>query len=53
MPPRRSNRECRNWRSFVDEPLFQLRPEWAEGMTERQMLARFRDRVAVGQAVFA
>jgi peptidoglycan LD-endopeptidase CwlK len=42
-----------NWKNFVDEPHFQLRPSWAEGLSERQMLAQFRDRVAGGQQLFA
>jgi peptidoglycan LD-endopeptidase CwlK len=42
-----------NWRNFVDEPHFQLRPPWAEALSERQMLAQFRDRVAGGQQLFA
>jgi peptidoglycan L-alanyl-D-glutamate endopeptidase CwlK len=42
-----------SWRSLVDEPHFQLRPAWAQGLTERQMLAQCRDRVAGGQHLFA
>jgi peptidoglycan L-alanyl-D-glutamate endopeptidase CwlK len=42
-----------NWTSFVDQPHFQLRPAWAEGMTERDMLAELRDRAANGTPVFA
>lgn len=34
-----------NWRTIVDQPHFQLRPEWAIGLTERQMLAGLRARV--------
>lgn len=31
-----------NWKTIQDEPHFQLRPSWATGMTERDMLARLR-----------
>jgi peptidoglycan L-alanyl-D-glutamate endopeptidase CwlK len=31
---------------FVDEPHYQLRPAWAKGMTERDMLANLRNRVS-------
>jgi peptidoglycan L-alanyl-D-glutamate endopeptidase CwlK len=30
------------WKRFCDEPHYQLRPKWAEGMKEREMLAMFR-----------
>jgi peptidoglycan LD-endopeptidase CwlK len=42
-----------DWKSFADEPHFQLRPEWAEGMSERDMLAVLRAKVAQGKDVFA
>jgi peptidoglycan L-alanyl-D-glutamate endopeptidase CwlK len=42
-----------NWTSFVDQPHFQLRPAWADGMTERDMLAELRVRLANGTPVFA
>ena len=42
-----------NWRTIVDQPHFQLRPAWATALTERQMLAELRDRVAGGIDVFA
>ena len=42
-----------NWTSIVDQPHFQLRPDWAAGLTERQMLAELRDRVAAGIDAFA
>jgi peptidoglycan L-alanyl-D-glutamate endopeptidase CwlK len=32
-----------SWKSIVDEPHFQLRPAWAKGMSEREMLAQFRN----------
>jgi len=34
-----------DWK-FVDEPHYQLRPAWATGMTERDMLANLRNRVS-------
>ena len=34
-----------DWK-FVDEPHYQLRPAWAKGMTERDMLATLRNRVS-------
>ena len=34
-----------DWK-FVDEPHYQLRPHWASGMTERDMLANLRNRVS-------
>lgn len=42
-----------NWKSFVDAAHFQLRPAWALDMTERNMLARLRERVASGTSLFA
>jgi len=35
-----------DWKSIVDEPHYQLRPHWATGMTERDMLATLRTRVS-------
>jgi len=35
-----------DWKSIVDEPHYQLRPHWATGMTERDMLANLRNRVS-------
>jgi len=35
-----------DWKSIVDEPHYQLRPSWATGMTERDMLATLRNRVS-------
>jgi len=34
-----------DWK-FVDEPHYQMRPHWAKGMTEREMLAILRTRVS-------
>jgi peptidoglycan L-alanyl-D-glutamate endopeptidase CwlK len=42
-----------NWSSFVDQPHFQLRPAWAAELTERQMLAQLRVRVADHQPLLA
>jgi len=42
-----------NWKSIVDQPYFQLRPDWAAEMRERDMLAALRERVASGTEVFA
>lgn len=41
-----------NWKSIVDQPHFQLRPTWANGMNEKSMLAELRRRKAAGQAVY-
>ncbi len=40
------------WKSLVDQPHFQLRPDWARDLTEGQMLAELRRRVAAGTPVF-
>jgi peptidoglycan LD-endopeptidase CwlK len=37
-----------DWRSFQDEPHWQLRPEWSKGMSESAMLAGLRARKAKG-----
>jgi len=42
-----------NWTSIVDQPHFQLRPAWAAGMRERDMLAKLRARRAAGTGAFA
>jgi len=42
-----------NWKTIVDQPHFQLRPEWAGGITEKEMLAELRDRAANGTPVYA
>jgi peptidoglycan L-alanyl-D-glutamate endopeptidase CwlK len=42
-----------NWKSFVDEPHFELRPGWARNLTEREMLAALRSRVAGGKPIYA
>lgn len=42
-----------NWQTFVDQPHFQLRPAWAVGMSDRQMLAGLRSRKDLHQAAYA
>lgn len=42
-----------SWKTLVDEPHFQLRPQWAAGMAERQMLAELRDRRTSESPVYA
>ena len=42
-----------SWKSIVDEPHFQLRPDWASNLTERQMLAALRTRVGDGLPIYA
>lgn len=42
-----------NWKTIVDQPHFQLRPIWASGLSEKQMLAELRARHDSGAAVFA
>lgn len=42
-----------NWTSIKDEPHFQLRPGWADGMKEKAMLAELRTRKASGNDFFA
>lgn len=42
-----------NWTTIVDQPHFQLRPVWAQDLSEREMLASLRERLASGQPVFA
>jgi len=42
-----------NWKTFVDQPHFQLRPDWAVDLSERQLLAELRRRVADEAPIFA
>ena len=42
-----------SWKTIVDQPHFQLRPAWAADMTETQMLAELRNRVAEGHSAYA
>jgi peptidoglycan L-alanyl-D-glutamate endopeptidase CwlK len=41
-----------NWKTIVDQPHYQLRPEWAKDLSERDMLAELRTRVDSGDAIF-
>ncbi len=41
------------WKTIVDQPHFQLRPEWAEGIKEKEMLAKLRDRTENDTPVYA
>ena len=40
-----------NWKTIVDQPHFQLRPAWADGMTDRAMLAELRRRTKLGESI--
>lgn len=42
-----------SWKSFSDEPHFQLRPSWASQMAEKDMLATLRKRKEDGTDYFA
>lgn len=42
-----------NWKTMIDQPHFQLRPVWADGLPEKQMLAELRDRAESGAPVYA
>jgi len=42
-----------NWKTIVDEPHFQLRPGWAQGMAERDMLTELRSRKESGKDFYA
>ena len=42
-----------SWTSFKDEPHFQLRPRWAAGISEREMLAELRARRESGKGYYA
>lgn len=42
-----------SWKTIKDEPHFQLRPQWAEGLSESKMLAEMRARVDNGQHAYA
>jgi len=41
-----------NWTSIVDQPHFQLRPAWARGLRERDMLAELRRRASDHSLVY-
>jgi peptidoglycan L-alanyl-D-glutamate endopeptidase CwlK len=42
-----------NWKTITDQPHFQLRPNWAKEITEKNMLAELRSRKASGENYFA
>ena len=42
-----------DWKSITDEPHYELRPHWAESLSEKEMLAQLRGRKKSGQAYFA
>lgn len=42
-----------NWKTLIDQPHFQLRPAWATRISEKQMLAELRNRLAGGLPVYA
>ena len=42
-----------NWKTIEDQPHFQLRPEWAGDMREKDMLAELRSRKDSGKDFFA
>jgi len=42
-----------NWKTFVDQPHYQLRPLWAGGWAERDMLAELRARKESGKGVYS
>jgi peptidoglycan L-alanyl-D-glutamate endopeptidase CwlK len=42
-----------SWKTIHDEPHYQLRPTWAAGLSEGDMLAQLRDRKEMGQEYFA
>lgn len=42
-----------DWKSIVDEPHFELRPDWARGLSEEAMLAGLRARKNEGRDAFA
>ena len=42
-----------NWKTIKDEPHFQLRPAWARGGSEKEMLAELRARAEAGRGFFA
>lgn len=42
-----------NWKTIIDQPHFQLRPAWADGLPEKQMLAELRNRAESGTPAYA
>jgi peptidoglycan L-alanyl-D-glutamate endopeptidase CwlK len=41
-----------NWKTIQDEPHFQLRPQWASDLSEKDMLADLRSRKDSGESVY-
>jgi len=41
-----------NWKTMVDQPHFQLRPQWAADLNEKAMLAELRKRMDNGLGVY-
>ncbi|MEO6788087.1 MAG: M15 family metallopeptidase, partial [Chthoniobacteraceae bacterium] len=41
-----------NWKSFEDQPHFELHPKWAASLSEEQMLKELRERKDSGKALF-
>jgi peptidoglycan L-alanyl-D-glutamate endopeptidase CwlK len=41
-----------SWKTIVDQPHFQLRPEWAESLNEKDMLAELRERTDTGASIY-
>ncbi len=42
-----------SWKSFPDEPHYELHPAWAQDMSESDMLAELRRRHETGKDIFA
>ena len=42
-----------NWVTIIDQPHFQLRPNWAMHLGESEMLTAFRERVGTGKSIFS
>jgi peptidoglycan LD-endopeptidase CwlK len=42
-----------NWKTIIDQPHFQLRPTWANSLSEKAMLAELRIRIVDGRPVYA
>ncbi len=42
-----------NWKTLVDQPHYQLRPDWAAELAEKEMLAEMRARVQAGRPIYA
>jgi peptidoglycan L-alanyl-D-glutamate endopeptidase CwlK len=41
-----------NWKTISDQPHFQLRPAWADGLSEKQMMVELRGRIDNGASVY-